>query len=186
MTNIYKKHAKALEKGAKKNRLWLQRSDNTYYITDGCSMLKVPASVYDYYIRPVSPIFIPLEDGQKSVKSVCDVLPVLSDDGLDPKEIFETYSKNTASCRLTKFIVDTKDSVDCCIAIVNKKPVAYNRVWMEAIFDYATPNLIRASDMRWPAMVYDNAEAGVGAVIMPCRVPELASDISALYTEVQA
>lgn len=65
--NQFKKHAMIFAKN-KKQRIIIERIEDRYYISEGFTMLCVPSVFYDVLIRPLSPLFLPLENGQKAIR----------------------------------------------------------------------------------------------------------------------
>ena len=64
--NIFKKHLQIFIKSTQ--RTVIQRADDIYYISDGYTLLRLPDWLYNAEVRPVSPIFPALENGQSATR----------------------------------------------------------------------------------------------------------------------
>lgn len=103
MKNPYAKFVKYLEK---QDNVFLQRSGDYVYLTDGKIVLKVPGTVYMSMIRPLSGIFPDAWNDCEGVKRSYDpVIRTGDNDGMDIQKACEGLSseKNITKSR---FIVE--------------------------------------------------------------------------------
>lgn len=150
MKNMYKAHCNLFIRATKGGRLSLQREAGYYYITDGPTLLKVPAPMYDEYIRPLSPLFIPLKDGERATKQRTGNFMELDQSGFDAKHIYDTTNAETPVQILpVKLCHDGKDLQ----LVTDEKHVwAYNAAYIAAIKDYIGAAKVFAGAGKYPAI----------------------------------
>lgn len=94
--NPFKGTVKALlSKTESRIALVIERKDGKYYLTNGTMLLMVDIPTYDSFLRPLSPMFIPLMDGQRASTENTKELPKI-DEG-DELVFYKTYSGNVKS-----------------------------------------------------------------------------------------
>ena len=162
--NLYKKHALLFVKN-KKQRIIIQRENDCYYITDGCTMLKLPAVYYDVLIRPLSPLFLQLENGQKAIRKPGEELPEIDLTAPSLADIFSKY-KCEIPVNITDFVYDPIGNKYSAIRMIeiNWNFYQYNDTFIASAREYAIE--FKASDGRFPALKYVD-DIGVGCLIMP-------------------
>lgn len=108
MKNIYKKHCDLFIKSAKTTRVCWQRVKGNYYITDGITLLTVPAVLYDNYIRPLNAIFIPLQDGETAIKNSTASFTEIVEGGFNIKKTLEMHIDTDEQVNITSLLYATK------------------------------------------------------------------------------
>lgn len=162
--NLYKKHALLFAKN-KKQRIIIQRENDCYYISEGFTMLKLPAVYYDVLIRPLSPLFLQLENGQKAIRRPGEELPEMDVGAADLANIFSRY-KCENPVNITDFLYDPIGNKNAAIRLaeIDWKFHQYNDGYISAAMEYA--DSFTASNDRFPVLKYEN-EMSVGCLIMP-------------------
>ena len=162
--NLYKKHALLFAKN-KKQRIIIQRENDCYYITDRFTMLKLPAVYYDVLIRPLSPLFLQLENGQKAIRKPGEELPEIDLTTPSLADIFSKY-KCENPVNITDFVYDTIGNKFAAIRMVeiNWNFYQYNDTFISAAMEYA--GSFTASDDKFPVIKYED-DMSVGCLIMP-------------------
>lgn len=162
--NNYKKHAMIFAKN-KKQKIIITRENDCYYIANGYTMLKLPAVYYDVLLRPLSPLFLQLENGQKAIRRPGEELPEITVDAPDLANIFSRF-KCENPVNITDFLYDPIGNKNAAIRLVeiNWKFHQYNDGYISAAMEYA--DSFTASADRFPVLKYEN-EMGVGCLIMP-------------------
>ena len=163
-TNLYKKHAMIFAKN-KKQKIIITRENDCYYITDKSTMLKIPAVYYDVLIRPLSPLFQQLKNGQKAIRKPGEELPELDLTAPNLADIFHIY-KCENPVNVTDFLYDPIGNKYAAIRMVeiNWNFYQYNANFISATMDYA--GNFTASNDRFPVLKYED-DMGVGCLIMP-------------------
>ena len=149
----------------KKKRIVITRENDCYYIADGFTMLKLPAAYYDVLIRPLSPLFLQLENGQKAMRKPGEELPELDLTAPTLADIFNRY-KCENPVNITDFVYDPIGNKYAAIRMVeiNCNFYQYNANFISATMDYA--GNFTASNDRFPVLKYED-DMGVGCLIMP-------------------
>ena len=163
-TNLYKKHALLFAKN-KKQRIIIQMENDCYYITDGFTMLKLPAVYYEVLIRPLSPLFLRLENGQKAIRKPGEELPEIDLTAPSLADIFSKY-KCEIPVNITDFVYDPIGNKYAAIRMVeiNWNFYQHNDTFIAAALEYAVE--FKASGDRFPVLKYED-DMGVGCLIMP-------------------
>ena len=86
MKNQYSKFIKYLEK---QDNIFVQRSGDSVYLTDGNVALMVPSMVYDSMIRPLSGLLPELKEDCTGAKRVNDLFVEVRQNGMDIKNVVE-------------------------------------------------------------------------------------------------
>lgn len=89
MKNQYTKFAKYLEK---QENIFVQRSGDSVYLTDGKVMLMVSVVLYDNMIRPLSGLLPELKEDCTGEKRLSDVLVTVRPDGMNIKKAVESLN----------------------------------------------------------------------------------------------
>ena len=89
MKNQYSKFIKYLEK---QDNIFVQRSGDSVYLTDGKAALKVPATLYNSMIRPLSGLLPELKEDCIGTKRSSDLFVEIRPDGIDIKKVMENLS----------------------------------------------------------------------------------------------
>ena len=162
--NNYKKHAMIFAKN-KKQKIIITRENDCYYVSEGYTMLKLPAVYYDVLIRPLSPLFLQLENGQKAIRRPGEELPEMDVGAADLANIFSRY-KCENPVNITDFLYDPIGNKNAAIrlAVINRNFYQYNDNFISAAMEYA--DSFTASGDRFPVLKYED-DIGVGCLIMP-------------------
>lgn len=103
MKNPYAKFVKYLEK---QDSIFLQRSGDYVYLTDGKIVLKVPGTVYMSMLRPMSGILPDAWDDCKGVKRSYDpAIRIDKNDGMDIEKACEDLSSEKSIAK-SRFILE--------------------------------------------------------------------------------
>lgn len=135
--NPFKKHASILLKSKNGfNGLTIERHENTYYIADGFTMLKIESPFYEVYFKPVSELYITLEDNYQ-IKYKVGYAPILGR-GDSLKHCFEHFypHENVSNVEFTSVIVSCANGL-VRIAKIHNKIAAFNNDFYEAVLSYA-------------------------------------------------
>ena len=162
--NLYKKHAMLFVKN-KKQKIIITRENDCYYITDLYTMLKLSAVYYDVLIRPLSTVFIQLENGQKAIRNPGEELPEIDLTAPNLADIFNLY-KCENPVNITDFVYHPIGNKYAAIRMVeiNRNFYQYNGKFIDAALEYAEEFM--ASGDRFPVLKYED-DMGVGCLIMP-------------------
>lgn len=162
--NNYKKHAMIFAKN-KKQKIIITRENDCYYISEGFTMLKLPAVYYDVLIRPLSPLFLTLENGQKAIRRPGEELPEMDMGVASLENIFSRF-KCENPVNITDFVYDPIGNKKAAIRLteINGKFHQYNDDYISAALEYA--DSFTASADRFPVLKYEN-DMGAGCLIMP-------------------
>ena len=162
--NNFKKHAMIFAKN-KKQKIIITRENDCYYIADGFTMLKLPAVFYDVLLRPLSPLFLQLENRQKAIRRPGEELPEMD---VAAADLANTFSRLECEnpVNITDFIYDPIGNKNAAIRLaeINWQFYQYNDGYISAAMEYA--GTFTASNDKFPALKYEN-EMGVGCLIMP-------------------
>ena len=89
MKNQYSKFVKYLEK---QDNIFVQRSGDSVYLTDGKAALKLPAMLYNSMIRPLCSLLPELKEDCIGAKRSSDLFVEIRPDGIDIKKAMENLS----------------------------------------------------------------------------------------------
>ena len=89
MKNQYSKFVKYLEK---QDNIFVQRSGDSVYLTDGKAALMVPAMLYNSMIRPLCGLLPELKEDCIGTKRPSDLFVEIRPDGIDIKKVMENLS----------------------------------------------------------------------------------------------
>ena len=163
--NQFKKHAMIFAKN-KKQRIIIERIEDRYYISEGFTMLRTPSVFYDVLIRPLSPLFLPLENGQKATRRPGEILAEIEPGTTrEFADIFTRYSCETPATVTPFMYAPVQDQkINIRLVDVGGKLVQYNDGYISAIMEYA--DSFKASAERFPVLKWED-EAGTGCLILP-------------------
>ena len=89
MKNQYTKFIKYLEK---QENIFVQRSGDSVYLTDGKAVLMLPVILYDNMVRPLSGLLPELKEDCTGEKRLSDVLVTVRPDGINIKKAVESLN----------------------------------------------------------------------------------------------
>ena len=89
MKNQYSKFVKYLEK---QDNIFVQRSGDSVYLTDGKVVLMVPVMLYNSMIRPLCGLLPELKEDCTGAKRPSDFLVTIRPDGVDIRKAVENLS----------------------------------------------------------------------------------------------
>ena len=160
--NLYKKHLDTFIKN-KNQRILIERHDNFYYISEGFTILRLPAVYYEVFARPVNPMFIVLENGQQAKRQPGEKLPEILPGTADTcKKVWDT-TEAINSAKLTPVIMEIDDK-QCRIVKTGNKMMMYNERFIAAVRQYCGDDMKCTSD-RFPVLKWEGA-AGDGCIIL--------------------
>lgn len=117
MKNQYSKFVKYLEK---QENIFVQRSGDSVYLTDGKAVLMLPVILYDNMVRPLSGLLPELKEDCTGEKRLSDVLVTIRPDGLNIKNTVDGLSTEKP-IRQSRFLIElpptgkSKKNIPCRI-----------------------------------------------------------------------
>jgi len=160
--NPYKKHLDAFAKNNERPVL-IEHHDDFYYISEGFTILRLPAVYYEIFARPVNPLFISLENGQQAKRPPREKLPEIQPGTADTCKKVWTMTEATNDAKLTPVIMDL-DNGQCQIVKTGNKMMMYNEKYINAIRQYCDDEIKCTAD-RYPVLKWEGA-AGDGCIIL--------------------
>lgn len=166
--NIFKKHCNLFIKNKKQNVL-IERYDDNYYISDGFTLLRVPEFIYNCSVRPLSPMFIPLENGQGAIRRPGETLPDIKP-GHRTTTLHDCFTKYEAinPVTVTPFVYNPVNDPKMFIRLVtlhDNRPMCYNDYYMEAIHEYC--GVLTATADRFPALKWEDPTNRTACMVLP-------------------
>lgn len=183
MKNMYKKHCDIFVKSAKSKDIHFQRGNGSYYITDGFTVLTVPAALYDEFIRPLNVIFIPLQDGEKAIKRTNSTFTEIDRNACDIKHIFEIATTETP-VQILPLILRGENKTDYQLAKIGGRALCFNAAYMAATAEYLCGEPFKAGGGRWPTIKAESTFGG--CLVLPCNCKEKLSAVLGALQEVTA
>ena len=102
MKNQYSKFVKYLEK---QENIFVQRSSDSVYLSDGKVALMVPATIYNSMIRPLSGLLPEMKEDCIGTKRSSDLFVEIRPDGLDIKRAVENLNTDKV-IRQSRFLLE--------------------------------------------------------------------------------
>ena len=164
-TNIFKKHLTIFAKKSKK--LVIHRVNDIYYICDGYTMLKIPAIHYEVYARPVSSVFIPLENDQSADRSAGELLPKIFAPSYNAANIFESHKAEKPAIITDLLHLGEGKKVMRFFTVDNEKVAIYNNDYINAVLEYANSDKFMATSDRFPVLKWEDMGLDIGCLVMP-------------------
>lgn len=183
MKNMYKKHCDIFVKSAKRKDIHIQRENGAYYITDGYTVLTVPAVYYDNFIRPLNAIFTPLQDGEKAIKRTNSAFTEIDPGAWDIKHIFEITTTETP-VQILPLAFHGENKAEYQLAKVNSRVLCFNAAYMAATAEYLCGEPFTAGGGRWPTIKAESTFGG--CLVLPCNCREKLSELLEVLQEVTA
>ena len=141
MKNQYSKFIKYLEK---QENIFVQRSGDSVYLTDGKAVLMLPVILYDNMIRPLSGLLPELKEDCTGEKRLSDVLVTVRPTGMDIKKAVDNLSTETP-IRQSRFLIDlppkgkSKKNIPCRIFKADGGDIiAVNEIFVDMFADCST------------------------------------------------
>lgn len=175
---MYKKHCDLFIKSAKTARVCLQRVENEYYITDGITVLTVPAALYDNYIRPLNAIFIPLHDGETAVKNSNAILPEIVENSFNIKKTFEMHKDTDEQVDITPLLYTAEKNKILRVVQIGEHVHAYDNRFVEAAAEYLCDENFKACGGVHPILKAQSAYGG--CLILPVANAKIAETLGKL------
>ena len=151
MKNQYSKFVKYLEK---QDNIFVQRSGNSVYLTDGKVVLMLPVILYDNMIRPLSGLLPELKEDCTGEKRLSDVLVTIRSNGMDIKKVVDNLSTETP-IRQSRFLIElppagkSKKNISCRIFKADGGDIiAVNEIFVDMFADCITGEPWRGAG-RW-------------------------------------
>lgn len=137
MKNQYTKFVKYLEK---QENIFVQRSGDSVYLTDGKVVLMLPVILYDNMIRPLSGLLPELKEDRTGEKRLSDVLVTVRPAGMDIKKVVDNLSTKTP-IRQSRFLIElpkgkSKKNIPCQIFKADGGDIiAINEIFVDMFAD---------------------------------------------------
>lgn len=138
MKNQYTKFVKYLEK---QENIFVQRSGDSVYLTDGKAVLMVPVVLYDNMIRPLSGLLPELKEDCTGTKRPSDVLVTVRPDGMNIKKAVDNLSTEKP-IRQSRFLIElppkgkSKKNIPCRIFKADGGDIiAVNEIFVDMFTD---------------------------------------------------
>lgn len=163
MKNQFKKHLSVFVKNTAL-RVIIERVGDFYYISDSYTMLRLPAVYYAVMARPVSPLFVELQENTHARRNPGEMLPEVQSGHASLAAIWER-TKADQGATVTRLSYDDQDDKKRLrYVITGGRPVVYNDAYIMAAFEYCGG--FSATADRFPVLKYDGKD-GTGCIIMP-------------------
>lgn len=174
--NPYKKHAMVFVKN-KERTIIVERTGDNIYISEGFSMLRIPYIYYEFYIRPLSPLFVALEDGQKATREGKSEIPTVGYSDGSLARIFDNANA-TLDTTVTPFLYDASECAhNIRLVQVGNRLAQYNDTYLSAAMEYAIA--FNATNDRHPVLKFED-EIGVDCIIMAVNNKSCNADLETL------
>ena len=138
MKNQYTKFVKYLEK---QENIFVQRSGDSVYLTDGKAVLMVPVVRYDNMIRPLSGLLPELKEDCTGAKRPSDALVTVRPDGMNIKKAVDNLSTEKL-IRQSRFLIElppkgkSKKNIPCRIFKADGGDIiAVNEIFVDMFAD---------------------------------------------------
>lgn len=102
MKNQYSKFVKYLEK---QDNIFVQRSGDSVYLTDGKAVLMLPVILYDNMVRPLSGLLPELKEDCTGEKRLSDVLVTICPDGMNIKKAVDNLNTDKI-IKQSRFLIE--------------------------------------------------------------------------------
>ena len=151
MKNQYSKFVKYLEK---QNDIFVQRSGDSVYLSDGKVALMVPATLYNSMIRPLSGLLPEMKEDCVGAKRSNDLFVEIRPDGLDIKKAVENLNTDKVikqSCFLLELPPKGKSKKGDTVRIFKADGgdiIAVNTIFVEMFAECGTGEPWRGAG-RW-------------------------------------
>lgn len=178
--NIFKKHCNLFIKNKKQNVL-IERYNDNYYISDGFTLLRVPDFIYNVAVRPLSPMFVPLENKQGAVRRAGEILPEIKAGHCTTLHDCFTRYEATQAAEITPFVYNPVNDSKVYIRLVNLqngKPMTYNDIYIEAVLEYC--GTLSATADRFPVLKWEDPN-GTACMVLPVNNKPCFSDINLFW-----
>lgn len=160
--NQFKKHLDIFVKN-KRQTVLIERKDDFYYISEGFTLLRLPAVYYEVLARPVNPLFIHLENGQCATRQPRETLPELNPGKIGQLVNIWDRTKAENPAKLSRVIVET-DTGHARAVNVGKKIMLYNETYITAMREYCGDDIHATAD-RFPVLKWEDP-TGTGCMVL--------------------
>lgn len=171
MKNPYTKFIKYLEK---QEKILIQRSGESVYLTDGKAVLMLPIELYDSMIRPLSGVLPVLEGDCTAEKQPYDVFATVRPDGLDIEKVVDGY-RTDKIVHQSRFILEhspagkSKKSIPCRIFKAEGGDIiTVNKSYIDMFADCDIGGEWTSSGRWFDALVKKNDDFALA--VMPMKV----------------
>lgn len=178
--NIFKKHCNLFIKNKKQNVL-IERYNDNYYISDGITLLRVPEYIYNCSIRPLSSMFIPLENKRGAIRRPGEILSDIKPEICTTLHDCFTRYEAVNPVTITPFVYNPVTDLKMYIRLVtlsNGKPMTYNDVYIEAVLEYC--GTLSATADRFPALKWEDPN-GTACMVLPVNNKPCFSEINLFW-----
>lgn len=168
--NMFKKYVNLFVKN-KSTSIVIQRKNDCYYICDGFIMLKLPAVFYNGYVRPVSPIFPDLPEGQNAIRKPGEALAELAPENGNMADLLDKFNADNPA-QLTRLLcLNDQNKLVRYVKIGENKMSVYNNDFITAAQEFIDDENVKATSDRYPVLKWENTEMQIACVIMPVNFP---------------
>ena len=171
MKNQYSKFIKYLEK---QENIFVQRSGDSVYLTDGKAVLMLPVILYDNMIRPLSGLLPELKEDCTGEKRLSDVLVTVRPTGTDIKKAVDNLSTEKP-IRQSQFLLElppkgkSKKNILCRIFRADGGDIiAVNEIFVDMFADCNIADTWTGAG-RWNTPLVKKSD-GFMLVMFPVRI----------------
>lgn len=170
MKNPYKQHLRIFAKNSYQSVL-IERHDGIYYISDGFTMLKIPAGHYELFAVPVNQLYIVLEDEQSAIRRRGEKLPELKP-GHD-RTLLNVWEKTQARipAKITRLLTESTQGDKLLRYVhIGDGIHLYNDDYIFAMRQYCGENVLATAE-RFPVLKWEDPVTAAGCIILPVNNP---------------
>lgn len=171
MKNQYSKFVKYLEK---QENIFVQRSGDSVYLTDGEAVLMLPAILYDNMVRPLSGLLPELKEDCTGEKRPSDIFVAIRPDGFNIKRAVDGLSTEKI-IRQSRFLIElppkgkSKKNIPCRIFKADGGDIiAVNETFVDMFADCNIADTWMGAG-RWNTPLVKKAD-GFMLVMFPVKV----------------
>ena len=170
--NPFAKNAKLF---AKSEQLYISRKNENVFLSDGHIIVRISVAAYDLYFRPVSGVFLSMEDGEKAEKRNNQALPEKLAFAFDVSKAFDemktkTYEYVNASAFLMEYI-DNKKKILHRMLTGSGFYVSINNLYYE-LCEELNINTFKSEGKSTAPVIAETDFCNYGIAILPVRMNE--------------
>lgn len=165
MRNPYKQHLRIFYKNTAQN-VCIQRDNGVYYISDGFTMIKLPAERYELFAVPVNPLYIPLQDGQSVIRRRGEKLPEPNPGNVHMLRDIWEKTQAQIPAKITRLLVENSsgDKLMRYVRIGDNIHI-YNDDYIFAIRQYCGENVFATAE-RFPVLKWEDPAMVTGCLVL--------------------
>ena len=170
MKNPYKEHLRIFAKNTAQNVL-IQRDNGVYYISDGFTMIRLSSGQYELFAVPISPLYIPLEDGQSVIRRRGEKLPEPNPGGAYVLRDMWEKTQAQIPAKITSLLTESRDGNKLMRYVhIGGNIHIYNDDYIFAMRQYCGENVFATAD-RFPVLKWEDTATGAGCIVLPINNP---------------